>query len=983
MVVGSSGGVSGPEVGERTVSLERLHRWWFARELAAGRRVLALGPDPGAAARLLDGQAAALRALPWPAGAALPAQALPEGEAELLLCLEDAPAGAEALAALRRALAPGGLLLLGGAVAPLQAALRPLFAQVAVLGQHAVAGSLLLPEAPAELRWLRQAAEAMPDAAAPERGQGLVLASDAPLPPLPASLCQPASSPASQNQPASSPSSQNQPAPGPAGAGQPPSQEADWPRREAELRQQLAEQTRLAEIATRRTEQLRQRGLAIESSTFWRASAPLRAALSRFPGLRRRGRAMLRSLYHASHRLRHLRARRRFSRDYQPLVSVIVPNYNHARFLPQRIDSILGQRYRNIEVILLDDASTDDSAAVIRRYAEAHPGRIRAVLNEANSGNVFRQWRRGVAEAKGELIWICESDDFADPRFLERLVPVFTDESVLLGFGRIQFADAEGRPYDGLDAYRERAEPGLCGRPVSRPAKAWFDGGFGVSNLIANVGGCLIRNQPVEEAVWQEAATYRILGDWFLYATLSRGGRIAYEPQAVSYFRQHGQNTSAGSFTTEGYYREHARLLLALRRRFGIPEATVERFHTQLEAQFGHAGAAAALGSLSAVFDSNAALAAPRETRHVLMVTLGFYLGGGEMVPIHLANALVQQGHVVSMLALMPHDWNPQVRAQLDRRVAVYHAEDVRRAGPERFLAETGVTLIHSHFVGGEHLFLAGEAPPPVPYVVTLHGSYEFTAMEEGFRQRLARGVDCFVYLTPRNLQQLGGAERQVPVRRIPNGMALDDRPFPQDRAALGIGEDELVFALASRAIPDKGWGIAVEALRRAQPRSPRRLRLLLAGEGPEADRLRALPELPPGVHLLGFQERIHGLYRLADVVILPTRFAGESHPLGLIQAMQVGRPVIATDVGEIRGMLLQEGRRAGLVLPAEPEDGAFAEALAEAMLAMADEPTRAGFGRDAAALGEAYGMERVAAAYLDCYAAAEARHAGGRGAAP
>ncbi|WBV43910.1 glycosyltransferase [Pseudoroseomonas cervicalis] len=934
-----------PGAWDEALPLQRRHGWLFARQLATGRRVLVLG---GAAPTgLLQPPAAALRQV-----AAAEMDTLPAGEADLLLALEGVPAAG--LPALKRALAPGGLLLLAGDPAALQAALQPLFAHLAVLGQHEITGSLLLPPAPAGLELLGQ------DGAAPPAPHGLALAADTALPPLPASLLQDPAAPALDLA----------------------VRQAAWRQREAALQRELAELRRIAEIASRRMEQARQRSLAVENSTFWRASAPLRGALARFPTVRRQGRALLRRLYHAGHRLRHLRARRRFNRDYQPLVSVVVPNYNHARFLPQRIDSILGQTYRNIELILLDDASTDDSAAVIRRYAEAHPDRVRAVLNAANSGNVFRQWRRGVAEAKGELIWICESDDFADPHFLERLVPAFTDESVLIGFGRIQFADAEGRPYEGLDAYRERAEPGIWSGPLSRPAKAWFDGGFGVSNLIANVGGCLIRNQPVEEAVWQEAATYRILGDWFLYATLSRGGRIAYEPQAVSYFRQHGQNTSASSFTTEGYYREHERLLLTLRRRFGIPDATVERFHAQLEAQFGHAGAAASLGSLAAVFDSNAALATPRETRHVLMVILGFYLGGGELVPIHLANELVRQGHVVSMLALLPQDWNPQVRAQLDRRVAVYHAEEVRGAGPAEFLAEAGVTLVHSHFIGAEHLFFAPEAEPPRrPYVVTLHGAYECSVLEPAFIRRLAQEVDCWVYLTRRNLdhlQLLEAPERAgLLTRFIPNGMPLDERPFPQDRASLGIGAGDLVFALASRAIPEKGWGIAVEALRQAQARSPRPLQLLLAGEGPEADRLRGQADLPANVHLLGYQERIHGLYRLADVAILPTRFPGESYPLALIQAMQVGAPVIATDVGEIRAMLLQGERRAGLVLPDEPQDEAFTEALAAAMLAMADDAARAEFSRDAATLGQVYGIGHVARAYLDAYAEAEARHAG------
>src|SRR5262249_50761135 len=109
-------------------------------------------------------------------------------------------------------------------------------------------------------------------------------------------------------------------------------------------------------------------------------------------------------------------------RPWAPRVTCIIPNYNHARFLPQRIDSVLAQTYENLEILILDDCSTDDSRAVIEDYARAHPSRIRYDFNTKNSGGVFHQWRKGITAAGGELIWICESDDFCEPGFLERCI---------------------------------------------------------------------------------------------------------------------------------------------------------------------------------------------------------------------------------------------------------------------------------------------------------------------------------------------------------------------------------------------------------------------------------------------------------------------------------------------------------------------------------------------------------------------------------
>src|SRR5690348_11158747 len=102
-----------------------------------------------------------------------------------------------------------------------------------------------------------------------------------------------------------------------------------------------------------------------------------------------------------------------------PKVSVIVPNYNHARFLRKRIESILAQTVQDCELILLDDCSTDDSRLILNQYA-GDP-RIRIEFNEMNSGSPFKQWNKGVRLAQSEYVWIAESDDFADVSFLEKL----------------------------------------------------------------------------------------------------------------------------------------------------------------------------------------------------------------------------------------------------------------------------------------------------------------------------------------------------------------------------------------------------------------------------------------------------------------------------------------------------------------------------------------------------------------------------------
>ena len=141
-----------------------------------------------------------------------------------------------------------------------------------------------------------------------------------------------------------------------------------------------------------------------------------------------------------------------------PKVSVIIPNYNHATYLGQRIDSVLNQTYTNFEVIILDDCSTDSSRDVIERFRnDSHISHI--VFNETNTGSPFLQWQKGIALAKGEWIWIAESDDSADKHFLEKFVNalhgeqniglIYCDSNIVDDNGvRGNFADIKNKKFN-------------------------------------------------------------------------------------------------------------------------------------------------------------------------------------------------------------------------------------------------------------------------------------------------------------------------------------------------------------------------------------------------------------------------------------------------------------------------------------------------------------------------------------------------------
>ena len=100
-----------------------------------------------------------------------------------------------------------------------------------------------------------------------------------------------------------------------------------------------------------------------------------------------------------------------------PTLSVIVPNYNHARFLDSSLPSILRQSFQPLEVIVLDDASTDNSIEVIRRYATQNP-LVRLVQNEKNLG-VMPNLNKGIGLARGQYVFIGSADDEVLPGLFE------------------------------------------------------------------------------------------------------------------------------------------------------------------------------------------------------------------------------------------------------------------------------------------------------------------------------------------------------------------------------------------------------------------------------------------------------------------------------------------------------------------------------------------------------------------------------------
>ena len=131
-----------------------------------------------------------------------------------------------------------------------------------------------------------------------------------------------------------------------------------------------------------------------------------------------------------------------------PLVSIVVPIYNHEQFVGATIRSLIAQTYRNLELILVNDGSNDRSGEVVAALAEECRARfVRfVVLEQANAGTAAAL-NRGIAASQGQFLFWIASDDLAEPAAIATLLPELErDPGVGLACGDADFIDAEGKP---------------------------------------------------------------------------------------------------------------------------------------------------------------------------------------------------------------------------------------------------------------------------------------------------------------------------------------------------------------------------------------------------------------------------------------------------------------------------------------------------------------------------------------------------------
>lgn len=226
-------------------------------------------------------------------------------------------------------------------------------------------------------------------------------------------------------------------------------------------------------------------------------------------------------------------------------ISVIIPNYNHQQYLKERIESALNQSYRNFEVIILDDCSTDHSKDIIEEY-RTHPKVTQIIYNPFNSGSTFIQWKKGIDVSNGKYIWIAESDDIADTQFLMNLLPeIESDPLIGLVYCDANEINEVGEPTGFIFSEYKNKEINTNRWSTNYIIEGKEELKLCLSKFcsINNVSSVLFRKDCLQKLNLPNT-TYKYAGDWFTYINIALKYKIAYNSLILNHYRNHSNNAS-------------------------------------------------------------------------------------------------------------------------------------------------------------------------------------------------------------------------------------------------------------------------------------------------------------------------------------------------------------------------------------------------------------------------------------------------------
>lgn len=683
----------------------------------------------------------------------------------------------------------------------------------------------------------------------------------------------------------------------------------------------------------------------------------------------------------------------------QPKVSVILPNFNHAAFLETRLRSIFEQTVAPLEIIYLDNASTDESVEVVRRLAPESPVPLRIIVNEKNNNSTFLQWLKGFELAQGDLVWIAESDDCAHPQFLERLLPEFADPEVDLAYSQSALIDSDERLLaehfldhtDGVSTTRWRSRYVATGADEAELA-------LSQKNTIPNASAVVFR-RPDLAKVAGELSELRFAGDWIFYAMRIQDGKIAFLPESLNFYRRHVKTVSHRSFLTDTHAEETLYVKVRVFEMFDVSFNAMSRGlcqtfldHAMIARRF-HVDRPTLTKerrpAITALLDRARSALNRRLDDHEGLKTLFILDSDGgdldEQASLNLINALARD-HRVYLCVASPSAEAEALSKRLDDRVvliegtlgvtpwSVMTPEGCLRA---EVLAEMarfhGVDVIHSQSGAADRLASQINAELKLPWLIQLDdrdGYWLDDSADPGHGEALATVSGVFHEAS--DLGDLIESRPELASKRWIRAFdGLDPDALVGASTTIDKREDELwVYLVTSGGRSAEDLQSAMAAIRiinrlSSVERGNLRVKLVApsAVDSPSAVGIGSAITARDGVGELALISR-------CDLAIAP--HAGQSRRvssrIAALLAHQV--PIIAPDRGAIRDMLASDIGEVGWTVESEGRPTVSADRLAAAILGALRRTDRRAEHREAARrlFEDRFHVDRTSAVVAEAY---------------
>jgi hypothetical protein len=258
-----------------------------------------------------------------------------------------------------------------------------------------------------------------------------------------------------------------------------------------------------------------------------------------------------------------------------PKVSIVLPNYNYARFLDARFRSTLNQTFTDFELIVVDDGSTDDSIHIIQRYSG--DARVRMLLFPTNGGSVCRRWNDGAAVARGEYLLFALSDDSSEATMVETLVNrLDAHPSAGLAYCQSWIIDAEGRRlhngkdwHDALDPDRWAAD--YVNRGADELRRFLF-----LTCTIPCPSAVLMRRKLFLDVGGLDEKL-RLVADWKLWAQILARSDVALAAAPLCHFRTHPATVRQQAVRGLVFVEENYLIKSLIARLVDVPAETIEQ----------------------------------------------------------------------------------------------------------------------------------------------------------------------------------------------------------------------------------------------------------------------------------------------------------------------------------------------------------------------------------------------------------------------